>query len=270
MQPMPWGTGAVVGGVVSAAVLHIVAIMAIEAAAEALGRPTSFRDVGDIFAKAGAIAAYVDERLQAVATGGELPVPPQILGDTVTARIAYLVGILNLLGMAAIAVVASRRGPGRFARELGLTRYDPGDAWLPVGLAVGAVVLLAVYAAAVRALGVEWLQPGDAVPGPVLRDGLTLALFGLVSVGVAPFVEELFFRGLVFGGLLQFGAVPAAALSSVLFAAWHLDVGALVPITAIGLVMAWLAWSRATLWDAIIFHLAFNAAGFVPVAGAFA
>ena len=254
-------------GVALGATLLFIAIAPIGLVADLFGRPAAFRDAGDIFVKLGEVAAYVDTRLAAAASGVELPAPPQLLGDVVTARIAYIVGALNLVVLAGIGVVASGRKPKQLAAYLGLGRYEFGDAWRPIVAAVVAVFALAGYAALVRETGVGWLQPGDAAPGPVLRDGWTLALFGLVSIGLAPLVEELFFRGLVFGGLLGLGAVPAAAISSLLFAAWHLDLAALIPVTAIGLVLAWLAWSRATLWDAIIFHLAFNTVAFAQLAG---
>lgn len=268
MRRMPWGIPTVAAAIALAALVHFGAIAAIGVVAEAMGRPTAFRDVGDIFVKLGEIATYVDARLQAAATGQALPAPPQILGDVVTARIAYVVGVLNFMAMTGIVAFTIRRSPRQLARDLGLARYDIWDAWRPIVAAVAVLFLLAGYAAVMRAAGIGWLQPGDAAPGPVLRDGWALGLFALVSVGLAPLVEELFFRGLVFGGLLGFGFVPAAATSALLFAVWHLDVAAIVPVTTIGLVLAWLAWSRGSLWDAVIFHLAFNGVSFFQVLGA--
>ena len=79
----------------------------------------------------------------------------------------------------------------------------------------------------------------------------------------APLAEEMFFRVLLFGGMLRWGFWPAALISSLLFAGVHLDPGSLVPFTLIGVLLAWLFWRRGHLWDAIIFHLMFNATSFI-------
>jgi membrane protease YdiL (CAAX protease family) len=72
----------------------------------------------------------------------------------------------------------------------------------------------------------------------------------------------VFFRGLVFGGLTRWGFWPAALLSGVLFAGVHFDPGSVIPFTALGVVMAWLFWSRRCLWDNVLFHVMFNGTSF--------
>lgn len=84
----------------------------------------------------------------------------------------------------------------------------------------------------------------------------------LLLVGVlVPFIEEIIFRGLVFGWLrkhLPFAAAaPAAAL---LFAVAH-QVWVLVPVLAfMGLVLAAVTERSGSLWPAIILHGVFNSA----------
>src|SRR3546814_13072592 len=81
-------------------------------------------------------------------------------------------------------------------------------------------------------------------------------------VGVlVPFIEEIIFRGLLFGWLrthLPFlAAAPAAAL---LFAVAH-QVWVLVPVLAfMGLVLAAVIERSGSLWPAIILHGVFNSA----------
>jgi membrane protease YdiL (CAAX protease family) len=253
---------------VAAAATHLAVLVLIRLLAETTGHSPSFRDAGDIFVKLGEVAAYTDERLQAAAAGSSLPDPPRLLGDVVTARIAYSLGVVNLVLLSAIVVAAGGLRPRQFAVSLGLHRFDFNDAWRPLLAAALVSMALAGYAAGTRGIGIEWLEPGDAAPGVVLRDGWVFALFAMVAVGLAPFAEELFFRGLVFGGLLPLGALPAALGSALLFAAWHMDIAALIPVTSVGLVLAWLFWRSGSLWDSIVFHLAFNAVGLFQVIGA--
>ncbi len=92
----------------------------------------------------------------------------------------------------------------------------------------------------------------------------------LIVVLLAPFVEEVLFRGLVFGNLKGKSAVVAYLVSCLLFALLHvwqfavvqqdvtyflLMVQYLVP----GLVLAWVYDRTGTLWTSIGLHAAANA-----------
>jgi hypothetical protein len=82
----------------------------------------------------------------------------------------------------------------------------------------------------------------------------------LLLVGVlVPFIEEIIFRGLIFGWLrkhLRFAL--AAPLVALLFAVAH-QVWVLVPVLAfMGLVLAAVTERSGSLWPAIILHGTFN------------
>lgn len=92
----------------------------------------------------------------------------------------------------------------------------------------------------------------------------------LIIVFLAPFIEEVLFRGLVFGNLKSKSRVVAYLVSCVLFALLHvwqfavvqqdltyflLMVQYLVP----GAVLAWAYESSGTLWASIGLHAAVNA-----------
>ena len=83
----------------------------------------------------------------------------------------------------------------------------------------------------------------------------------LIMAGVvAPFGEELVFRGLLFPWLRgRLGVAAAAVLSGLVFALLH---GALILIpalTAIGTALALLYHRCGSLWPVIVAHGAFNA-----------
>ena len=60
----------------------------------------------------------------------------------------------------------------------------------------------------------------------------------LLSVFVAPFAEELFYRIYTYGALRRLlGAWPAAALSAILFGAGHTTLGHLVTGTMFGFLL---------------------------------
>jgi len=85
-------------------------------------------------------------------------------------------------------------------------------------------------------------------------------LFMLGGVVIAPLVEEIFFRGFVFGGLRKrYGWRKAALASSALFAAIHLQLTAIVPIFVLGYIFAYLYHRSGSIWPAVLMHLVSNA-----------
>ena len=92
----------------------------------------------------------------------------------------------------------------------------------------------------------------------------------LIVIFLAPFVEEVLFRGLVFGNLKHKSRAVAYAVSCLLFALLHvwqfavkrqdityflMMVQYLVP----GLVLAWAYDHTGTLWSSVLLHAAANA-----------
>lgn len=82
----------------------------------------------------------------------------------------------------------------------------------------------------------------------------------ILSVGVGPLVEELFFRGVLYGWLRQ-RTRPLVALlgSSLLFALYH-GIPLMIPVFFVaGMVFALVYERSRSLWPAIITHGAYNA-----------
>jgi membrane protease YdiL (CAAX protease family) len=84
----------------------------------------------------------------------------------------------------------------------------------------------------------------------------------LAAVFVAPFCEEIFFRGFLFPGLLRSMPVGwAIVLSSLLFAVAHADPGSFAVLFIIGLALAYLRWRTNSLWPGMILHFINNGLG---------
>jgi len=126
--------------------------------------------------------------------------------------------------------------------------------FLPVGMALQDV--------SIRAL--TWLHfstdPQAAVEeftkNPALINRAYLAFFAIV---IAPFAEEVFFRGVLYAFLKRTGH-PAVALwlSALAFAAIHLNPPVFLPILVLGLLLAWLYKKTNNLLAPIAAHSAFN------------
>ena len=97
----------------------------------------------------------------------------------------------------------------------------------------------------------------------VLPEGFSwTALIGMtLLVGFAiPFVEELFFRGVLFGWLRQKWPFWAAALlSSAVFALLHGEPSIIAGTVVLGLLAAWAVEKSGSLWSAVVIHLLNNA-----------
>lgn len=92
----------------------------------------------------------------------------------------------------------------------------------------------------------------------------------LIVIFLAPFVEEVLFRGLVFGCLKENSRAVAYVVSAVLFsllhvwtfALWQWDVKYLILMLQYlvpGLVFAWAFDRSGTLWTSILLHAGVNA-----------
>jgi len=262
MQPRPWGwkramVGAGVGFTLFILTSVIVAIVIAIAGSEPI---TS--DVGDAFEIAGRIARYTDERLAAIATGRDLPEPPRLKADITTVRIAFIVTPVYQVALIGAVIVISGRNIRQLIGDLRLHRFDFQTVWV-AGVALGVTYIgVVLYASVMDAIGPDILVPESTVPSSVTRDPFALALTGVAAVCLAPISEELFYRGFLFGGLLRLGFWPSGAITAMLFSLTHFDPGSILPFFGIGMVLAWLAWRRGSLWDSIVLHFMFNGTSF--------
>lgn len=181
-------------------------------------------------------------------------------------QILFLVTAVSQAAIIAITGIITGLTGRELVRALGLRRFPLGGAWLPLAAVFAAYVGTFAWVQLVDALGLAWLEPRSTVPIEITRDDLTLSIAAAVTLVGAPVTEELFFRGLVFGGFSRWGFWPAALLSGLLFSLVHFDPGSVVPFFAIGVALAWLYQRSGTLWYPILFHFAFNAVSFTILA----
>jgi membrane protease YdiL (CAAX protease family) len=178
-------------------------------------------------------------------------------------------GVLLAMYASLIGMVwgrASSRGVS-LADSVGLDRAA-GPSWYATGL--GAALLgwgfSAAFTTALGALGVELPREDLAVfkllPGGPLGVALTIVML----VVVAPFVEEIVYRGVLLSSLdTRWGAGVALAASSVVFSAAHVSLVGFVPLVVAGALFGWLFMRSGSLRVAIVAHAAYNALGVVAL-----
>ncbi len=92
---------------------------------------------------------------------------------------------------------------------------------------------------------------------------LWVVAFGVISIGLAPVVEEFIFRGLLYPVLKQLGfPVVAWLTSTLLFAVIHANLQALVPLAVLAVMLTWLYEKTDSLLAPILAHATFNAINF--------
>jgi len=129
---------------------------------------------------------------------------------------------------------------------------------LMVAVLATSLFATSIYAGVVQWLDLEILSPPD-VESDILFDGLAVLLTFQALAFITPITEEVFFRGFIFGGLLpRLGPWRAIAASALVFSAFHLSFGVLIPIFITGFLFAWLYWRTGSLWAAIGAHAGQN------------
>lgn len=148
-------------------------------------------------------------------------------------------------------------------RELGL-RWEGLPSLVRRGL-IGGLLLFGAniaYGLLMQQLGIVQDQMDAFIWVRALGPSQFLVVLALGAI-VAPVVEEVFFRGFVFGSYARrYGPRLGAILSSTLFALLHANLSVLVPILLMGLVLAWLYYRSGSLVPGIVAHGINNAIAF--------
>lgn len=117
-----------------------------------------------------------------------------------------------------------------------------------------------------RALTLLHMKPQEQQPVQALKASVSWderIVFGILAILLAPVVEELLFRGILYPMLKRRG-YPRLALwgTSLLFAVFHSNLPTLIPLTFLAIMLTFLYEETNTLFAPILTHSLFNAANF--------
>ena len=155
-----------------------------------------------------------------------------------------------------IYILAKRKVPWS---ALGFQSFNKNFLALGCGLLIMSYFLIMVHNSILALMGVA--TQGETIYNLFgsLDNPIWLIFVGIV---LAPFVEEMFFRGFLFAGFRQrFGWKKSALFTSAIFAIAHLQPVALIPTFILGFLLAYLFHKSNSLWPGIILHFFVNTIG---------
>jgi membrane protease YdiL (CAAX protease family) len=184
---------------------------------------------------------------------------PDIVTLAAISAISYLLGAYGVL---------TRYDPDApsLRASLGLRATHPG--WLVVAAALG--LCLKLPAEALR----NWIErvfPTDSAQLEAraelfrIDSVLNTVAVGLVVCLVAPIVEEVFFRGALFGRLAPQSRLRAFWLTGVLFVASHGEPRDFPSLLVVATALSCVRLLSGSTLATVALHVAFNASGFVTL-----
>jgi membrane protease YdiL (CAAX protease family) len=191
------------------------------------------------------------------------------LGAVQQKVVTLAIGTLSFHGIALLLTHAFLREQGMgWETAFGLLSPRLGRAMLLAVMVGIAVLPIAWTLGQLSAKMMDSFNVQPVVQGPVQMlqssssPGMKAAI-GLVAIVVAPFVEELVFRGLIYPTLKQNG-FPRLALwgTSILFATVHGNLMILLPLTFLAVILTLLYEATDNLLAPIVAHSLFNCVNF--------
>lgn len=139
--------------------------------------------------------------------------------------------------------------------DLGLRGFRPAAVGVGCGLMLLSLLFNFVYASLLARFDLQ-VQPDIDVMFDTTTFPFILLFGGAV---VAPFVEEVFFRGFIFAGLRnRWDWKKAAVISAGLFALAHVLPTSILPIFILGFIFAFLYQISGSIWPSIFMHMLTN------------
>lgn len=176
--------------------------------------------------------------------------------DNLTFSIFYGVQVLLMLGVVWFFAIYWRRSG---LRDLGFRYYSIAKTIWYTFLSLILIFLVSfVYVIILqKVFGIE--APGSKIDELVRSGNVSGNILIVVTAFVAPLCEEVYFRGFLYPAFRKsFGVVIGIFLSSVVFAAAHLDLFSFFPIMVIGWILAFMYEKTKSIFPVIFLHSIYN------------
>ncbi|MGM0366868.1 MAG: CPBP family intramembrane glutamic endopeptidase [Actinomycetota bacterium] len=176
--------------------------------------------------------------------------------DDFSFSVLYGIQVFLMVGLVWFFAIYWRKST---PRDLGLRYYSIlKTLWYTFLSLIVIFVLSFLYVFAMNSFfGIE--APTSKVEELVMEGNISTNILLVVVVLVAPFAEEVFFRGYLYSAFKKAWGINAGLfLSSMLFAMAHMEVYSFVPIFVIGWVLAYIFEKTRSLFPIIFLHAVYN------------
>ncbi len=192
-----------------------------------------------------------------------LPLLNALAGGGDSALAQFIIVLLFSTILISLVIFISRRRKKNWSSDFGMSAHRL--TLLPFTLAIYLAMLPVLGIASMlynrlleSVFGIEVDMQEVAQMIAASNSWLKLGLI-LLAVLVAPFYEELIFRGVFFPYLLRrIGFLPAMVVVSIAFAGIHFHIPSLLPLFLLSIVLCLAYWRTGTLWISIGLHALFN------------
>ena len=160
-----------------------------------------------------------------------------------------IIGWLYVIGLLSVAVAVAPMG--RAALPALAFR---GAGWKPIVLGSIAALVLSIIAGELgpEVKGMKDVARVGREPGGLLPSFIAFAV-------LAPLVEELIFRGLIYGWIEgRWGWRPAFVVSSLAFSAAHFEPAHIILVLPLGFLFGWLRHRSQSLLPSLVAHMINN------------
>ena len=145
-------------------------------------------------------------------------------------------------------------------RVLPALGFRPARLWTIVLGAIGALIVSVAVSQLGEPEGVKQALDVARTPSLLVASLVVMAL-------LAPLVEEAVFRGLLYGWVAgRWGTTLAWLVSSILFAAAHVELAHVLLVLPLGLWFGWLRQRTDSLWPSLVAHIVNNGLAVVAAA----
>lgn len=130
--------------------------------------------------------------------------------------------------------------------------------WFPTMIGVG---IIGYYASNIP--GFQAQPSYQSLFGDTL---LTHVIFIILAAIVAPIIEESMFRGILLPWMMQYLKAPyAIILNGIVFGVLHLQFQSAIPLSIIGIALAFIAYRKKSLLPSILFHAINNSIAIIAL-----
>ena len=170
---------------------------------------------------------------------------------------------LSELGTISILWLVLRKLYHSHFRDIGLGEFNPSLlSWSVLAFPVYLVGSLVAINIAQSVFGIDVSEVQDI--GYSSPDGLVMVFVFVGLVLLAPFAEELLFRGFLFNAVRQmFGFWVSAGVVSLLFAVAHQQLNVGIDVFVLSMVLCYLREKTHSLWPSIGLHVLKNFVAFM-------